>query len=88
MFTPRPGPSVNMATAGPRPEERLATEAGAANAVNIVTSCLRLNCQALIASFFYAQRLILMIIKVLHLFEFSNDLCSKFYPVTAKVQIF
>ena len=53
VFTPRPGLSVNMATAGPRPEERLATEAGAANAVNIVTSCLRLNDQALIASFFY-----------------------------------
>ena len=51
MFTPRPGLSVNMATAGPRPEERLPEEAGAANAGNIVTSCLRLNDQALIASY-------------------------------------
>ena len=88
MFTPRPGLSVNMATAGPRPEERLATEVGAANAVNIVTSCLRLNGQALIASFFYAQRLILMIMKLLHSFEFSNDLCSILHPVAAEVQIF
>ena len=66
VFTPRPGPSVNTATAGPGPEQRLGTEAGAARAGNVVTSCRRLNDQALIASYSSmsscAQRFILMIV--------------------------